>query len=103
MRANGKKGAFPTRTSQALYLVQRIRDEAHRWANAYHQLLMKRRIAESILDECPGVSEGRKQSLLRRFGSVARIRRASVETIAKVPGIGLKLAETIAGFLKERG
>jgi excinuclease ABC subunit C len=87
----------------ALKLLQRIRDDAHRWANGYHQLLMKRRIAESILDDCPGVSEGRKQSLLRQFGSVARIRRATVEAIAKVQGIGPRLAETIAGFLKERG
>jgi excinuclease ABC subunit C len=62
---------------------------------------MKRRIAESLLDECPGVSEARKQALLREFGSVARMRRATVEQIASVPGIGLKLAETIVTFLRE--
>jgi excinuclease ABC subunit C len=89
--------------SGALKLLQRIRDEAHRWANGYHQLLMKRRIAESILDDCPGVSDSRKQALLRKFGSVARIRRAGVEEIAKIPGIGARLAETIVQFLKERG
>jgi excinuclease ABC subunit C len=89
--------------SGALKLLQRIRDEAHRWANGYHQLLMKRRIAESILDDCPGVSDSRKQALLRKFGSVARIRRAGVEEIAKVPGIGARLAETIVQFLKDRG
>jgi excinuclease ABC subunit C len=89
--------------SGALKLLQRIRDEAHRWANSYHQLLMKRRIAESILDDCPGVSESRKESLLRRFGSVARLRKADTVQIAKVPGIGPKLAETIARFLSERG
>ena len=89
--------------SGALKLLQRIRDEAHRWANGYHQLLMKRRIAESLLDECPGVSESRKQALLRRFGSVVRVRRASVEDIAEVGGIGPRLAETIVQFLKERG
>ena len=89
--------------SGALKLLQRIRDEAHRWANGYHQLLMKRRIAESLLDECPGVSEARKQALLLRFGSVARVRRATVEDIASVSGIGSRLAETIALFLKERG
>src|SRR2546421_938038 len=89
--------------SGALRLLQRIRDEAHRFANAYHQLLMKRRVAESILDECPGVSEARKQALLRKFGSVARIRQASMEDIAAVHGIGAKLAGMIAGFLKERG
>ena len=89
--------------SGALKLLQRIRDEAHRWANGYHQLLMKRRISESILDDCPGVSDSRKQALLRKFGSVARLRRTSTEAMAKVPGIGAKLAETIAQFLKERG
>jgi excinuclease ABC subunit C len=89
--------------SGALKLLQRIRDEAHRWANGYHQLLMKRRIAESTLDDCPGVSDSRKQALLRKFGSVARIRRAGVEEIAKVPGIGARLAETIVQFLKDRG
>jgi excinuclease ABC subunit C len=89
--------------SGALKLLQRIRDEAHRFANSYHQLLMKRRVGESILDDCPGVSDSRKQALLRKFGSVARLRRTSVEAIAKVPGIGAKLAETIAQFLKERG
>ena len=91
------------RDSGALKLLQRIRDEAHRWANGYHQLLMKRRIAESLLDECPGVSEARKQALLRRFGSVSRVRRATIAAIAGVSGIGPRLAETIAQFLKERG
>ena len=89
--------------SGALKLLQRIRDEAHRWANGYHQLLMKRRISESILDDCPGVSESRKQALLRKFGSVARLRKIDAEVIAKVPGIGAKLAATIAQFLKDRG
>jgi excinuclease ABC subunit C len=96
---------FPLRLphdSGALRLLQRIRDEAHRFANAYHQLLMKKRIAESILDDCPGVSENRKQLLLRKFGSVERLRRASVDAIAATPGIGPKLAEQIAQFLAER-
>ena len=88
--------------SGALRLLQRIRDEAHRFANGYHQLLMKRRIAESILDDCPGVSAARKQALLERFGSVARLRRTPVEQIASIPGIGPRLAEQIAAFLKER-
>jgi excinuclease ABC subunit C len=87
----------------ALKLLQRIRDEAHRWANGYHQLLLSRRVEESILDDCPGVSQTRKANLLRAFGSVARLRRASVEDIAKVPGIGKVLAEEIARFLAERG
>jgi len=88
--------------SGALKLLQRIRDEAHRFANGYHQMLMKRRIAESVLDECPGISQHRKHLLLQRFGSVARLRRAAIEQIASVPGIGRKLAEEVARFLAER-
>jgi excinuclease ABC subunit C len=86
----------------ALKLLQRIRDEAHRWANGYHQLLLKRRVAESLLDDCPGVSETRKANLLREFGSVARLRRASLDDIAGVTGIGRNLAENIKKFLDER-
>ena len=88
--------------SGALKMLQRIRDEAHRFANGYHQLLMKRRIAESLLDDCPGVSDPRKKLLLQKFGSVARLRRASVEDIAATEGISRKLAEQIATFLAER-
>jgi excinuclease ABC subunit C len=88
--------------SSALMLLQRIRDEAHRFANGYHQLLMKRRIAESILDDCPGVSQHRKQILLQSFGSVARLKRATVDEIAATEGIGRKLAEQVAQFLSER-
>ncbi len=89
--------------SGALKMLQRIRDEAHRFANGYHQLLMKRRIGESLLDECPGVSATRKAILLQRFGSVARLRRATVEQIAATEGIGRKLAEQVAAFLAGRG
>lgn len=88
--------------SGALKLLQRIRDEAHRMANGYHQLLMKRRIAESILDDCPGVSASRKAALLAHFGSVTRLRHATVEAVASVPGIGPKLAANIVEFLKQR-
>ena len=88
--------------SGALHLLQRIRDEAHRFANGYHQVLMKRRIAESILDECPGVSQHRKQLLLQKFGSVARLRRATVDEIAATEGLGRKLAEQVVQFLAER-
>ena len=86
--------------SGALRLLQRIRAEAHRFANGYHQLLMKRRIGESILDDCPGVSENRKGILLRAFGSVERLRAATVEQIADVEGIGQKLAEDVHRFLE---
>jgi len=87
--------------SGALQLLQRIRDEAHRFANGYHQILMKRRIAESLLDECPGVSQNRKQLLLQKFGSVARLRRATVDQIAATEGIGRKLAEQVVQYLAE--
>ena len=83
----------------ALRLLQRIRDEAHRFANSYHQLLMKRRIGESILDECPGVSHARKATLLREFGSVARLKKVSAEKIAGIRGISLKAARSILDFL----
>jgi excinuclease ABC subunit C len=86
--------------SGALRLLQRIRDEAHRFANAYHQLLMKKRIGESILDDCPGVSQHRKSLLLRKFGSVKRLRRASAEEIAATDGIGAKLAADVHRFLQ---
>ena len=86
--------------SPALRLLQRIRDEAHRFANAYHQLLMKKRVEESILDDCPGVSQNRKSLLLQRFGSVNRLRRASVEEIASTEGIGPKLAQDVHRFLQ---
>jgi excinuclease ABC subunit C len=86
--------------SGALRLLQRIRDEAHRFANAYHQLLMKKRIDESILDDCPGVSQNRKSLLLRKFGSVNRLRKATVEEIASTEGIGRKLAEEVHRFLQ---
>ena len=83
----------------ALKLLQRIRDEAHRFANGYHQLLMKRRISESALDDCPGISEKRKTALLRKFGSVARLRKASAEEIASLPGFSKKTAETVLDHL----
>jgi excinuclease ABC subunit C len=87
--------------SGALRLLQRIRDEAHRFANTYHQLLMKKRIGESILDDCPGVSQNRKNLLLRRFGSVKRLRKATVEQIAATEGIGPKLAQDVHRFLEQ--
>jgi excinuclease ABC subunit C len=81
--------------SGALQLLQRIRDEAHRVANGYHQLLMKRRVSESRLDDIEGVNRARKQALLRAFGSVERLRRADEEAVAAVPGIGAVLASRI--------
>jgi excinuclease ABC subunit C len=83
----------------ALKLLQRVRDEAHRVANEYHQLLLSRRISESLLDDCPGISQARKMALLKAFGSVDRLKKASVEKIAEVPGISKKLAQGILDYL----
>ena len=85
--------------SGALKLLQRIRDEAHRFANGYHSLLLKKRISESVLDDIPGVSEARKKALLAEFGSVDRIRKTPAEKLAAVSGIGPRLGEQIAEYL----
>lgn len=85
--------------SGALKLLQRIRDEAHRFANGYHSLLLKKRVSESVLDDIPGVSESRKKALLAEFGSVERIRKAPPEKLAAVSGIGPRLGEQIAEYL----
>jgi excinuclease ABC subunit C len=85
--------------SGALRLLQRIRDEAHRTANGYHSLLLKRRVRESLLDAIPGVSATRKRALLAKFGSVDRLRTATPESIAEIPGIGKPLAEKISAAL----
>ncbi|MBX9743269.1 MAG: excinuclease ABC subunit UvrC [Chthoniobacterales bacterium] len=79
----------------ALRLLQRIRDEAHRIANGYHELLLRRRISESALDDVPGISSAKKKFLLKTFGSVRRLRQSSLEEIAAAKGIGFKLAEII--------
>ena len=86
-------------SSGAIRLLQRIRDEAHRFANGYHQILMKQRVSESILDECPGISENRKKLLLRHFGSIEKLRAATKQEIREVEGIGPKLAETLVEYL----
>jgi excinuclease ABC subunit C len=83
----------------ALKLLQRIRDEAHRFANGYNALLYRRRMKESLLDDCPGISPAKKALLLEKFGSVARLKKASVEDIATLPGISLKTAGTLVEFL----
>lgn len=83
----------------ALKLLQRIRDEAHRFANGYNSLLLRRRMKESLLDDCPAISPRRKKLLLEKFGSVPRIRKASVEEIAALPGISEKTAMAILEWL----
>jgi excinuclease ABC subunit C len=86
-------------TSQALYLVQRLRDEAHRFAITYHRQVRARSAQRSALDDLQGVGPARKRALLRVFGSSRVLRSASVEDIAAVPGIGRGLAERIRAHL----
>ena len=82
----------------AIRLLQRVRDEAHRVANGYHQLLMKKRMEMSELDSIPGVSGVRKRALLKKFGSVGRVAKATVEQLAEVEGVGEKVAGAIAAY-----
>ena len=91
------------RRSQALYLVQRIRDEAHRFAITYHRDVRGKRALRSELDEIAGIGPGRKKALLKRFGSVRRIREASVDEVAATPGISHDLAERLKAELAREG
>ena len=86
----------------ALKLLQRVRDESHRVANSFNAQLRIKRISESILDEFPGIGEQRKAALLKRFGSVQRLRTATLEQIAEVPGFGGKAAAELRAFLVAR-
>jgi excinuclease ABC subunit C len=86
-------------TSQALYLVQRLRDEAHRFAITYHRNLRAKRATRSAFDDLPGLGPKRRRELLKVFGSAKRVREAPVEQIAAVPGISRNLAEKIKAHL----
>ncbi|OHV24337.1 excinuclease ABC subunit C [Parafrankia soli] len=87
------------RTSEALYLLQRVRDEAHRFAITYHRQKRSTSMVASALDDVPGLGETRRKALLRHFGSVAKVRAAGAEEIAQVPGIGPRTAEAIVAAL----
>jgi excinuclease ABC subunit C len=91
------------RTSEGLYLLQRVRDEAHRFAIAYHRAKRSKALTESELDGVPGLGPARRAALLRRFGSVRRIRAASVEEIAELPGFGLRTARSVLAALGAGG
>jgi excinuclease ABC subunit C len=88
--------------SHALKLLQRIRDESHRVANSYNAQLRLKKISESLLDEFPGIGETRKAALLKKFGSLQRLRLATEEQIAGVPGFGGKVAAELKAFLVAR-
>ncbi|MGW0751780.1 excinuclease ABC subunit UvrC [Streptomyces sp. NPDC002587] len=87
------------RTSEGLYLLQRVRDEAHRFAIQYQRNKRGKRLKAGPLDEVPGLGETRRQALVKHFGSVKKLRQATIDQICEVPGIGRKTAETVAAAL----
>jgi excinuclease ABC subunit C len=86
----------------ALKLLQRVRDESHRFANNFNAELRLKKISESILDEFPGIGGSRKAALLKHFGSVQRLREATAQQIIEVPGFGRKSAEALREYLDAR-
>ncbi|MFD5874404.1 excinuclease ABC subunit UvrC [Streptomyces sp. NPDC060322] len=84
------------RSSEGLYLLQRIRDEAHRFAITYQRAKRAKRIRSSPLDDVPGLGDTRKQALIKHFGSVKKLRQATIDEICEVPGIGRRTAESVA-------
>ncbi|HYP24044.1 MAG TPA: excinuclease ABC subunit UvrC [Actinomycetota bacterium] len=90
------------RGSEALYLLQRIRDEAHRFALTYHQLRRSKKMTQSALDGIPGLGEVRRKKVLKHFGSVKRVREASLEELRSVPGLPATVAEAIYDNLHGR-
>ncbi|MBM3850924.1 MAG: excinuclease ABC subunit UvrC [Verrucomicrobia bacterium] len=92
----------PGLDSPAVKLLQRVRDEAHRFANTYNAQLRLKKISESILDEFPGIGDARKKALLRRFGSIQRLRLAPIHEIEQVEGFGGTMAEALKRFLEAR-
>ena len=83
------------RTTEGLYLLQRVRDEAHRFAITHHRSRRSKTMVESMLDDVPGLGEVRRKTLLKHFGSLRKLRAATVEEIAQVPGIGVRTATAI--------
>ncbi|GGT96307.1 excinuclease ABC subunit UvrC [Streptomyces violascens] len=89
------------RSSEGLYLLQRVRDEAHRFAITYQRAKRTKRFKAGPLDAVPGLGDTRKQALIKHFGSVKKLRSATIDEICEVPGIGRKTAETLAAALAE--
>ncbi|MFE3757421.1 excinuclease ABC subunit UvrC [Nocardia tengchongensis] len=89
------------RTSEALYLLQRVRDEAHRFAITFHRSKRSRRMTASALDAVPGLGAARKTALVTHFGSVAKLKQATVEQITEVPGIGVATAKAVLQALQQ--
>ncbi|TWD84420.1 excinuclease ABC subunit C [Kribbella amoyensis] len=84
-----------SRTSEGLYLLQRLRDEAHRFAITHHRNRRSRSMVESVLDEVPGLGEVRRKTLLRHFGSLKKLRQATLDEVAALPGFGRRTAESV--------
>ncbi len=99
---NGVTGIDLSKDSDILRFVASVQNEAHRYALQYNKNLRKKRIEKSVLDDIQGIGPSRKKSLLKAFGSVKKIRAASIEDIAKVEGIGLKFAEIIKAELNKK-
>ncbi|NLP18570.1 MAG: excinuclease ABC subunit UvrC [Firmicutes bacterium] len=91
------------RDSEALFLLQRLRDEAHRFALEYHRSLRRKQLSRSLLDEVPGIGPRRKRALLTHFGSLGKISTASVGELTAVPGMNRGVAEAVYHFLREQG
>ena len=91
------------RTSEGLYLLQRVRDEAHRFAITFHRQRRSKAMTSSALDGIPGLGDAKRKALLRHFGSVKKVRAASVEELQAVPGIGPALAGSLAAQLSQEG
>jgi excinuclease ABC subunit C len=91
------------RASQGLYLLQRIRDEAHRFAITFHRQRRGKAMTVSVLDDVPGLGPARKKAILTHFGSVKRLRAATPEEIAEVAGVGPTLAASIYGKFHAAG
>lgn len=90
------------RSSEGLYLLQRVRDEAHRFAITYQRSKRSKRLTAGELDSVPGLGETRRQALLKHFGSLKKLRAATVDELCAVPGIGRRTAETVAAALSSR-
>jgi excinuclease ABC subunit C len=88
--------------NNALRLLQRIRDESHRFANSFNVELRLKRISESLLDEFPGIGERRKAALLKHFGSLRQLKKSTLTEIIEVPGFGIKTAQALREFLDAR-
>jgi excinuclease ABC subunit C len=99
-RIGDKDPVILPKNSHALHLVQRIRNEAHRFAISYHRSLREKGSLHSVLNDIPGIGPKRVRELLKEFGSVAAIKDASLEELAKVKGMNTSVAKAVLDYLK---